>query len=188
MRERVSQPNPGAALEDSPDIATSACLLPATANEAMDSSREDRDVAAPHISHAGCDCTDAMHELANSMTAVLINAQALEWRLPPYSRLKRPAREIELHARRSEALLKRLLRAFETHVPEEARQEFCRLVPFSPQATAAVTAQGPGGWRGGETAAPMRSPSVPGPAFAPETELTSICDPCTSTFFPKEER
>ena len=45
-------------------------------------------------------CADTVHELANSMTAVLINAQVLEWKLPPYSRMKRPVREIERHAQR----------------------------------------------------------------------------------------
>ena len=76
---------------------------------------EERDARTLRSSHAGCDgCADTLHELANTITAVLINAQVLEWKLPPYSRLKRPVREIERHAQRSGALLKRLLRQFET--------------------------------------------------------------------------
>ena len=95
-----------------------------------------------------------MHELANSMTAVLINAQVLEWKLPPYSRLKRPVREIELHARRSGALLKRLLREFEIHRPEEARQEFCGQVLLLARDHGCGDGPGADGWRAGETAAP----------------------------------
>src|SRR5271165_599380 len=64
-------------------------------------------------SHTSPVFTDTLHELANAVTAVLVNAQVLEWKLPPYSRLKRPAREIERHAQRGSALLKRLLRQFE---------------------------------------------------------------------------
>ena len=154
----------------------------------MHSKPEDRNVAAPHLRHAGCGRSDTLHELANSMTAVLINAQVLQWKLPPYSRLKRPVREIEIHAQRSETLLKRLLRACDKHFPEEAKPEFCEQVPSLHGTTAAVTAQGPAA--GGPVKLPpqMRSPSALGPCFPPETELTSICDPCTSTFFPKEER
>ena len=187
MRAPVSQANPGAAMEESQDVAA-APLFPGNPKQAMDSRPEDCDVAAPHFPHAGRGCADTMHELANSMTAVLINAQALEWRLPPYSRLKRPVREIELHARRSEALLKRLLGAFETNLREEDRQEFGRQAPSLHETAAAVTAQGP--TAGGPVKLPpqMQPPSAPGPSFPPETELTSICDPCTSTFFPKEER
>ena len=188
MQVPVSQASPGAALEERPDIAASNSLLGGPAKEAMGSKPEDRNVAAPHLPHAGCGCADTLHELANSMTAVLINAQVLEWKLPPYSRLKRPVREIALHARRSEGLLKRLLRAFETHLPEEARQELCGQVPSLHGTMAAVTAQGPAD--GGSVKLPpqMRSPSALGLDFSPETELTSVCDPCTSAFFRKEER
>src|SRR5271157_5338748 len=117
MRVSVSQASPGAALEGSKDILASASPLGSAANEAMASSRKDRDVTEPQWPHAGCGCADTLHALANCLTAVLINTQVLEWKLPPYSRLKRPVREIELHARRSEALLKRLLREFETQLP-----------------------------------------------------------------------
>jgi len=55
-------------------------------------------------------CADTVHELANVMTAVLMNSQVLDWKLPPYSRLKRPVREIERNAQRGGELLKRLQR------------------------------------------------------------------------------
>jgi len=188
MRVPVSQTNPGAALAQSQDIAASASLLHGAANEAIDCKPADRDVGVPQFPHAGCRCAETMHELASSITAVLINAQVLEWKLPPCSRLKRPVREISLHAQRSGALLKRLLRALEIHVPEEARQEFRGHVPYSHVATAAVTAQGPTDGGPVKLPAQIRPPTAPGLNFSPETELTSICDPCTSTFFPKEER
>src|SRR5271169_5961181 len=124
MRVSVSQASSGAALEVSQDTLASASPLGDAANEAMASSRKDRDVAGPQWPHAGCVCADTLHELANSLTAVLINTQVLEWKLPPYSRLKRPVREIEMHARRSEALLKHLLRAFESNLAKEDKQEF----------------------------------------------------------------
>src|SRR5271165_3914399 len=124
MRVSISQSSPGAALEDSQDTLASASSLGGAANEAMDSPREVCDVAQPRWPSAGCVYTDTLHELANSLTAVLINIQILEWKLPPYSRLKRPVREIELHARRSEALFKRLLREFEIHLQKEGKQEF----------------------------------------------------------------
>lgn len=60
-------------------------------------------------SPAGPVFADTLHELANAVTVLLVNAQVLEWKLPPYSRLKRPVREIERHAQRGGALLKRLL-------------------------------------------------------------------------------
>lgn len=55
-------------------------------------------------------CADVLHELSNVMTGVLANAQLLGWRLPPYSHLKRPVREVERNAQRGGELLKRLMR------------------------------------------------------------------------------
>jgi hypothetical protein len=70
-----------------------------------------RDVKAPRSSPLRCsDCGDLMHELSNVMTGVVVNAQLLDWRLPPYSRLKRPVHEIERNAQRAHELLKSLLR------------------------------------------------------------------------------
>lgn len=55
------------------------------------------------------DCAEVLHELANAMTGVLTNAQMLGWKLPPYSHLKRPVREMERNAQRCGELLKRLV-------------------------------------------------------------------------------
>jgi hypothetical protein len=133
--------------------------------------------------------TATLHELANSITAVLVHAQVLEWRLPPYSRLKRPVREIERHARRSGALLRRLLGQCEPGLMEMDEREFCGPVPSLHGIMAAVMAQGPGTTARRQEKWPSLAPpsSAPG-SFSPETELTSPCDLCTSTLFPKEER
>jgi hypothetical protein len=104
---------------------------------------EESGARSSRSSHAGQAFTDTLHELANAMTAVLVNAQVLEWKLPPYSRLKRPVREVERHAQRGGALLKRLLHQFE----EEEGREVHRQVPALPEPmlenTAAVTDPGP---------------------------------------------
>jgi len=142
-------------------------------------------------SHTSPVFTDTLHELANAVTAVLVNAQVLEWKLPPYSRLKRPAREIERHAQRGSALLKRLLHQFEA--TEETSLQLHRQVPTLHGRMlgnrAAVT--GPGPDTTAEEAAklppPAPWPPAPGSGSAFESGLTSLCDPCTSAFFPKEE-
>ncbi len=72
--------------------------------------REERDRGNPRSSRAfSDDCENLVHELANTITAVLVNVQVLGWKLPPYSRLKRPLREIERNAQRGGELMKRLL-------------------------------------------------------------------------------
>src|SRR5689334_9845329 len=63
--------------------------------------------ACPSTSSCG-DCAEMLHELANLMTGVVVNAQVLGWKLPPYSHLKRPVREVERNAQRGGELLKRL--------------------------------------------------------------------------------
>jgi len=80
--------------------------------EAMSSSCGDSE---GHVSDQACPsplgrggCTELVHELSNLLTGVLVNAQVLEWKLPPYSHLKRPARELARTAQRSSELLKRL--------------------------------------------------------------------------------
>ncbi len=70
---------------------------------------------------------EVLHELANGITALHINTQVLDWKLPPHSHLKRSVREIERHAQRCSGLVKRLLAAFK---PMEATTlELCQQVP-----------------------------------------------------------
>ena len=70
-----------------------------------------------HVSSTACPslqlsegCFELMHELSNLMTNVLLNAQTLEWKLPPYSHLKRPVREVARNAQRAGELMKRMQR------------------------------------------------------------------------------
>ena len=185
----------GRATEKTDNISISVPFLNGNAREAMASSSGEggeHDAKTPCSSHAGCSaCADIVHELANAMTAVLINAQVLEWKLPPYSRMKRPVREIERHAQRSGALLKRLLRHFEPDPAEEAAgNELCGQVPGWRETMATVKAKGPEANAEGPAKLPPLKPtsSAPGSCFPSQEELTSLCDPRTSAFFPKEER
>ena len=163
-------------------------FLSGDASKAMYSScgkGEESHARTRRSSHTGSCCADTLHELANTMTAVLIHAQVLEWKLPPYSRLKRSVREIEHHAQSGSALLKRLLQQLQAK--EEANQGLCGHVPSLHGTMAAVTAQGP-------NATAAETPKLPllrlgaSSRFPRERALTSLCDPCTITFFPKEER
>ena len=183
------------AKEETGNIPISIPFLNGNAREAMASSSGEggeRDAKAPCSSHAGCSgCADTVHELANAMTAVLINAQVLEWNLPPYSRMKRPVREIERHAQRGGALLKSLLRHFKPDPEEEKQcQDLSGQVPGLRGTMATVSVQGPEATTKGPVKLPSLKPSssAPGSCFPPQEELTSLCDPCTSAFFPKEER
>jgi len=56
------------------------------------------------------DCEELLHRLSNIVTPILMHAQMLEWKLPPYSHLKRSVREVERNARRGGELLKALMR------------------------------------------------------------------------------
>jgi len=189
---RLNQMAP--AKEETGNISLSVPFLNGNASEAMASSSgegEEGGARTSPSSHTVCSgCADTVHELANTMTAVLINAQVLEWKLPPYSRMKRPVREIERHAQRGGALLRRLLRHFEADPAEEANQQLCGRVPCLHGTMAAVTAQGPNATAAGPVKLPplTRPASAPGSWIPPEKELTLVCDPCTSMFFPKEER
>jgi hypothetical protein len=144
------------------------------ASEAISScgAGEGRDTETPRSSQLRCNhCADLVHQLSNTMTAVLMNAQLLEWKLPPYSRLKRPVLEVERNAQRGAELLKRLRQQFGKNAspPEAAAGQWRRA-----GALTAVTAQEPAA--GAATA----------PGFSTEpAELTVDCDPCTSSFFPK---
>ena len=68
-----------------------------------------------HASDTACpsprlaeECSQLLHELSNLMSGVLLNAQMLEWKLPPYSHLKRPIREVARNAQRAAELMRRL--------------------------------------------------------------------------------
>lgn len=88
-------------------------------------------------------------EAVNSALAlILINAQALDGKLPPYSRSKRYIHEIERSAQRGGALLKRLLGRVSGEVSGGEAIDLCqsRLVEAVPpvdERTVVVANQGP---------------------------------------------
>jgi len=55
-------------------------------------------------------CHETLHELSNLVTALVLNAQALECKLPAYSHLKRPVRQLSRTAQRTGQLMKQLMR------------------------------------------------------------------------------
>src|ERR1035437_8713138 len=130
------------------------------------------------------DCADLVHELANTTTAVLMNAQVLGWKLPPYSRLKRPLREIERNAQRGSELMKCLLRRLGTNGTDQADEERRWVQDRGLRLLDTVTAQEPRVDSGSaENLPPQTNPRLaPGLFSIPEVELTSPCDGCTSTF------
>ena len=111
---------------------------------------EERMADTPRSSPLRCsDCTDLVHDLANVVTGLSVNAQLLRWKLPPYSRLKRPVLEMERNAQRGGELLKRLLRLLkEDGWLRETAAQTCQTGGSStvvagqePGLSAAVTAQ-----------------------------------------------
>jgi hypothetical protein len=140
--------------------------------EAMDSCCGDSKGRVPEMARPlrlQCsDCEDLLHELSSVVTGVLMNAQVLEWKLPPYSHLKRSVREVERNAQRGGELLKRLMR---------------RLARVEAKSESADTP-------GGEIEA-IRTP-IPGELTwkrtgAASPDLTCDCDPRTSGVFPKRD-
>lgn len=87
-----------------------------------------------HASHLSSECAATLHALNNAVSVILLNAQVMEWKLPPYSHVKRHAREIERNAQRSAELLKQLARKSPVVSIEKV---------FDEQLTEAVTGQEP---------------------------------------------
>lgn len=191
--------------------AVEICGDDATDVRAARDDGQDCETAQPFATPAG-ECSQILHALANVMTGVLMNAQMLDWKLPPYSRLKRPVREIERAAQRATELATRLrsrLVAGSVEAAEAQNQDqLCRRPLSSLGAMAAVTAQEPGPpQRAGFARSGVEEPGQPGeiapgaaklspltttspaPVFCPpaDRELTWQCDPCTSANFPKRD-
>ena len=171
---------------ESSRVAAPISVLHGEAGEAMVSSSrqaEERNARLHPSPSAGCShCANILHELANTITAVLMNAQVMEWRLPPYSRLKRPVREMERQAQRSSALLKRLLGQFER--TEEATHKLYQEVPSLHGTMAVVTAQGTEVTAEGPEKLPdlVRSPSVPASWLTPEKNSHGHVTPALARF------
>ena len=69
------------------------------------------------------DCDELLHQLSNVITPILVHAQMLEWKLPPYSHLKRAVRQLERNARRGSELVKALTRRASDGDPSAAMEE-----------------------------------------------------------------
>lgn len=120
-------------------------------------------------------CSDLLHELSNLVTGVLLNAQVLEWKLPPYSHLKRPVREVARSAQRSSELMKRLLRRCSEGC--EGRQ---------PATSSTVKGRKPLP-NGGATAPTSGQTCGVALLAVAAGDLTAACDLRTSDGFPKRD-
>jgi len=135
---------------------------------------------SPHAGVGGC--CDTAHELANLVTAVLMNAHVLQWRMPSHSRMKRPVLEIERQAQRGGELLKYLLQQLESLQSQ-----------VGPVCEPGSCAAGEGGAEVHRPDVGVRPVNLPEATMAlagsgssvPGTELTLPCDRCTSALFPK---
>jgi hypothetical protein len=148
---------------------------------------EERD---PGFSCSSRGFADLLQQLAKTTTGVLMNAQVLEWKLPPHSHLRRPLREIERNAQRGGELMKSLLRRLTPDATGKTNDHEItrRVADCNPELTDAVTAQEPGADSGNTENLPRLRNSGPAPGFFDaepaqlKAELTSLCDRCTSTF------
>jgi hypothetical protein len=154
--------------------------------------REERDPGNSCSSRAfSHGCAELLHELANTTTAVLMNAQVLGWKLPPYSHLKRPLREIERNAQRGSELMKRLLRGLGSDGIDEPNHDQRCVEDNGMGSIDAVRAHAPEAGSGSAENPPPRTSSRPAsarclsPAVERKAELTSPCDACPS-MFPKK--
>jgi hypothetical protein len=115
-------------------------------------------------------CGSLLHDLSNLVAAVLLNANLLGWKLPPYSHLKRPVREIERNAQRAGELLRRLKAQCNTATGHE---------PPVHAVSAAEQRQS----SGDSLSAALVSRELPWQAL----HLTTACDTRTSGTFPKRD-
>ncbi len=77
-------------------------------SEIDSTAQNDVSTAAQPSSLTAAEYHKVLHALTNIMTGLLMNAQLLDWKVPPYSRLKRYVREIERNAQRAAELANRL--------------------------------------------------------------------------------
>ncbi len=153
----------------------------------QDTSCQEYDRAANLGSRFSADeCDDLLHQLSNVLTSVIMSAQMLEWKLPAYSHLKRPLRELERNAQRGGELVKQFLR----RVGEGPSDPACISIAGSQVMVPTVVAMQESG--GGAVEADTRLTGIasgPAPGFFVHRlrHLTTECDPCTSSFFPKRD-
>ena len=122
---------------------------------------------------------ELLHELSNLMTSVLLHAQMLEWKLPPYSHLKRPVREVARSAQRATELMRRL----QQHTAQTTRSALMDPPP-------AALAQDPPAWSSSASTSSGSAVSMEDARLQIRGQfrnLTSECDTRTSDGFPKRD-
>jgi len=152
-------------------------LCEAMASSCGDSEGHVSDTACPSQAQVS-GCPELLHELSNLMTGVLLNAQMLEWKLPPYSHLKRPVKEVARNAQRATELMKRLQQRF---------LENGRAAHANHASEAAIeNREIPSPWPG---AGPAHTSALLLEQLSAQSavDLTTACDSCTSAVFPKKE-
>jgi hypothetical protein len=169
-------------------------------NRLADTTSEERDVAAvchreaPDATEGEGDaasaqsrdrCEGLLHTLANVVTGILMNAQILSWKVPPYSCLKRPLREIENHALRAAELVNLLSCELSGAIRTSRliQNELREYLP--PREGIAVTAQEPAA----TADLPPAANRLKAPGFfrARRQALTTRCDVSPSGDFPKRD-
>lgn len=86
-------------------------------------------------------CVELLYELERLMGGMLVNAQVMQWKLPPYSHSKRYVREIERSAQRGGSIVQQLLR----HMGDTGLGDgqLCSEIPALAGVGISVTAQEP---------------------------------------------
>jgi hypothetical protein len=142
----------------------------------------------PHSTRLDCsECAEVLHQISNIITAVLMNARTLGWKLPPYSHMKRPVHELERNAQRGAELLNGLMRRRGDLESEADGAADWRSEVVMDGASLAVPLQEANQAMQRRASVTSLSPVAPAPGFWPQhsPDLTVQCDPCTSGVFPK---
>ena len=156
--------------------------------EAMTACTPEREAYIPaqgSASRSGCsECYRLSCALSDTIAAILIHAQVLEHRLPPYSRLRRPVLEMQRQAQRGAAMLRRWLPM--NLGDESSCEEFCEDCMARGQRDAGRC--GPElSLAGMVNSAPSAATPVDSGSREQEGKLTLLCDACTSRDFPKRD-
>ena len=125
-------------------------------------------IPCPSLSVASCG--GLLHDLSNLVGAVLLNANLLGWKLPPYSHLKRPVNAIERHAQRASKLLTSLKASRDSAISQEPPLHAFRGNKQRQQPGHALSPR-------------LASRELQAQAL----HLTTACDPRTSGTFPKRD-
>ena len=111
-------------------------------------------------------CRELLPGLNDAFAVILMNAQALDSKLPSYSRTKRYIHEIERSAQRGGALLKRLLDRLPADAMDDCHNGSAVTVPPVAERAVVVANQGPSG---AEDVIDLASCAVQAaPAFTPQ--------------------